>query len=165
MVDFLQLQDKAVLVFGVANKKSVAYRSALVLEQAGARVIYAVRSAQRRESLAKLLEGKPVFVCDVEREAEIEQLRDAVRAECGQLDGIVHSIAFGDYTEGMKPFHETSKQQFLRAVDISCYSLVAIARVFQETLAPTGSVVTISISTTRMASESYGFHGTGEGRA
>ena len=81
MVDFLQLQDKAVLVFGVANKKSVAYRSAMVLEQAGARVIYAVRSAQRRESLAKLLDGKPVFVCDVEREAEIEQLRDAVRAE------------------------------------------------------------------------------------
>ena len=157
MTDFLQLSGKRVLVFGVANKKSVAYRTALVLEQAGADVIYSVRSEQRRDSLKKLLADKPVYVCDVEHEAEIEALRDQVADKHGALDGIVHSIAFGDYTEGMKPFHETSKQQFLRAVDISCYSLVAIARAFQETLTRDASVVAISISTTRMASESYGF--------
>ena len=157
MSDFLQLSGKTILVFGVANKKSVAFHSAQVLEAVGARVLYAVRSESRRESLAKLLADKPVYVCDVEDEGQIESLCETVRQDHEALDGIVHSIAFGDYTEGMKPFHETSKSQFLRAVDISCYSLLAIARVFQPLLREDASVVAISISTTRMASESYGF--------
>jgi len=57
----------------------------------------------------------------------------------------------------MKPFHETGRKQFLRTVEISCYSLLAICRYFQDHLSRTASVVTISISTTRMASENYGF--------
>ena len=59
----------------------------------------------------------------------------------------------------MKPFHETPKRAFLRAVDISCYSLLAISDAFKALLDPEGSVVTISISTTRMASENYGYMG------
>ncbi len=74
-----------------------------------------------------------------------------------QLHGIVHSIAFADYEGEVKPFHQTTKSQFLRAMDISCYSLMAIANAFQDLLDPDASVVTISISTTRMASENYGF--------
>jgi len=57
----------------------------------------------------------------------------------------------------MKPFHETPKPAFLQAVDISCYSLVALCRAFQDLLDPDASVVTISISTTQMASENYGY--------
>jgi enoyl-[acyl-carrier protein] reductase I len=57
----------------------------------------------------------------------------------------------------MKPFHETSRQQFLRAVDVSCYSLIALSRTFRNLLDADASVVTISISTTRMASENYGY--------
>ena len=71
--------------------------------------------------------------------------------------GLVHSIAFADYEDGMRPFHETTKRAFLRSVDISCYSLMALAKAFQDLLDPDASVVTISISTTRMASENYGF--------
>ena len=69
----------------------------------------------------------------------------------------LHSIAFADYEGGMRPFHETTKSQFLRAVDISCYSLIALCNALKELLQPDASVVTISISTTRMASENYGF--------
>lgn len=57
----------------------------------------------------------------------------------------------------MKPFHETGKSQFLRAVDISCYSLIALSNALKDLLDPDASVVAISISTTRMASENYGF--------
>jgi enoyl-[acyl-carrier protein] reductase I len=57
----------------------------------------------------------------------------------------------------MKPFHETGKQQFLRAVDISCYSLMALSNALKDRLTADASVVTISISTTRMASENYGY--------
>ena len=73
------------------------------------------------------------------------------------LHGLVHSIAFADYEGGQKPFHETGKSQFLRAVDISCYSLIAVCNALRSRFDPDASVVTISISTTRMASESYGF--------
>ena len=58
---------------------------------------------------------------------------------------------------GVKPFHETPKQAFLRAVDISCYSLVALSGALRDLFARDASVVTISISTTRMASENYGY--------
>jgi enoyl-[acyl-carrier protein] reductase I len=157
-MDFLQLEGKSILVFGVANRKSVAYHIARTLEEVGANVIYAVRSKQRRESLAKLLDGREVHVCDVEREDEIQRLRDEVAARSEPLAGLVHSIAFADYDDkGMKPFHETGKKQFLRTVDISCYSLIALSNAFKDLLQPDASVVTISISTTRMASENYGF--------
>ena len=62
-----------------------------------------------------------------------------------------------DYSGGVKPFHETERRAFLQAVDISCYSLIALSRAFQKLLDPDASVVTISISTTQMASENYGF--------
>lgn len=156
-MDFLQLSGKQVVVFGVANKKSVAWHIGQTLEQAGARVIYVVRSPSRRESLAKLLGDRPVFVCDVEFEAQIAAVAQAIGDQFGVIDGLVHSIAFADYADGMRPFHETTKSQFLRTIDISCYSFIALANHFQKILSPQASVITISISTTKMASENYGF--------
>ena len=65
--------------------------------------------------------------------------------------------AFADYSAGIKPFYETPKSAFLRAMDISCYSLIALSESLRGLIDPEGSVVTISISTTRMASENYGY--------
>lgn len=158
-IDFLQLAEKTVVVFGVANRKSVAFHVAKTLEEVGVHVVYVVRNEARRESLRKLLLDREVHVCDVEREDEIKQLLEALGKRHACVHGLVHSIAFGDYSEGPKPFHETGKQQFLRAIDISCYSLIALSNAFKELLVDTASVVTISISTTRMASENYGFMG------
>ncbi len=142
----------------MANRKSVAFHIGRVIAAAGAHVIYAVRSEQRRQSVAKLLPaGTEIHVCDVEHQAEIDRLRDEIAAKHPRLDGLVHSIAFADYGEGTKPFHETPRAAFLRAVDISCYSLVALANAFRERLDRQASVVAISISTTRMAAENYGF--------
>jgi len=157
VTDFLQLAGKSVLVFGVANKKSVAYHIARTLEEAGAEVVYVVRSQARKESTAKLLKDKPVFVCDVEFEDQIEAVRAEIAATGRTFHGLVHSIAFADYEGGMKPFHETGRKQFLRTVEISCYSLIALCNAFKDQLDPDASVVAISISTTRMASENYGF--------
>lgn len=156
-MDFLQLEDRSFLVFGVANRKSVAWHIAKTLEEAGARVVYVVRSESRRDSLAKLLADRDVFVCDVEREDEIERLREQLAQRGGRFHGLVHSIAFADYQDGMRPFHETGKRQFLQAVDISCFSLVTLSNALKELLEPDASVVAVSISTTRMASENYGF--------
>lgn len=157
-MDFLKLKDKTIVVFGVANKKSVAWHIGKTLEEVGATVVYVVRSPQRKESLTKLMGDRPCFICDVEFEEEIARVKEEISAEYPAIDGLVHSIAFAAYDEsGIRPFHETTKQQFLRTVDISCYSFVALSNAFKDLLTKDASVVTISISTTTMASENYGF--------
>jgi enoyl-[acyl-carrier protein] reductase I len=157
-MDFLQLADKTIVVFGVANKKSVAWHIGSTLEDAGARVVYVVRSPERRETVTKLMGNRPCYICDVEHEDQIHRVRDEIAAAYPEIHGLVHSIAFADYDEsGPKPFHETTKQQFLRTIDISCFSFVALANAFKQVLAKHASVITISISTTTMASENYGF--------
>ncbi|MDA8743846.1 SDR family oxidoreductase [Rubripirellula amarantea] len=155
--DFLGLSDKTVLVMGVANKKSVAYRIANILESCGVNVIYTLRSEARRESLAKLLAGRTTLICDVEDQAQIDAMAAKLKSDGVELAGLVHSIAFADYPEGIRPFHETTRQQFLQAIDISAFSLTSVCNALKDCFANDASVVTIGISTTRMASESYGF--------
>jgi len=157
-MDFLQLVDKKIVVFGLANRKSVACTIAKVLQEAGAEVIHIVRSPARKETAEKLFPGSRVFICDVENEENIARVKEEVAASVnGKIHGIVHSIAFANYTDGFKPFHETGKKDFLQAVDISCFSLISICKHFRELLDINGSIVTISISTTRMAAENYGY--------
>ena len=98
-----------------------------------------------------------VYVCDVEQQSQIDALAAQLKLDFDGFFGFVHSIAFADYSDGMHPFHETTRKQFLQAIDISCFSFVALAGALKDQLDKQGSVVTISISTTRMASESYGF--------
>ena len=156
-MNYLNLENKNILVTGVANKKSVAWFIAKTLEEEGANVIYSVRSEDRKKSLEILLRDKTVFVCDVEKEEEIERLKIQVAEHHKVLHGLVHSIAFANYSEGMKPFHETPKKDFLQSIDISCYSLIHLANTFKDLFDQQASVVTVSISTTRMAAENYGY--------
>ena len=156
-MNFLNFENKNILVTGVANKKSVAWFIAKTLEEEGANVIYSVRSEDRKKSLEILLRDKTVFVCDVEKEEEIERLKTQVSEHQKVLHGLVHSIAFANYSEGMKPFHETPKKDFLQSIDISCYSLIHLANTFKDLFDQQASVVTVSISTTRMAAENYGY--------
>ncbi len=157
-MDFLKLRDKNILLFGVANRKSVAYHAGKLLTEFGANVLYSVRSPERADSVKKLVGEAPVYICDVEQQPEIEALREAVARDVSTLHGLVHSLAFADYSAGPLPFEKTPRDAFLQAVNISCYSLLAIADVFRGLLdKQQGSVVTVSISTTRMAAENYGF--------
>ena len=156
-MDFLQLEGKSVLIFGVANRKSVAYAIGETLTQSGVECIYVVQSDEVKQATAKLLRPAEVHVCDVRHDNQIARLRETLINAHHQFHGMVHSIAWADYSDGMKPFHETGRKQFLEAVDVSCYSLIALADAMKDLLAPNGSVVTISISTTRMASENYGY--------
>jgi enoyl-[acyl-carrier protein] reductase I len=160
MPDFLELSGKTMLVFGVANKKSVAWFVGRALEEQGARVVYSVRSEARRKSLESLLAGRPVFVCDMEEEGAVDRLAVAVaEAGFGPFDGIVHSIAFANYQEGLKPFHETRRADFLQASAVSAFSLVEIARAFKSRLAADASVVTIGISSLSVTPDNYGCMG------
>lgn len=160
MPDFLQLTGRTFLVQGVANRKSVAWFIARALEAEGARVVYAVRSASRRESLAKLLGDRPVFICDVEEEGAAERLAHEVAAAgLTPLHGLVHSLAFANYRDGFKTFHETNRADFLQATAISAFSLVELARAFKPHLVNQASIVTIGISSLTVTPDNYGYMG------
>lgn len=156
-MSFLQLEGKAFLVVGVANRKSVAWHVATNLRAEGADVIFAVKDEAAVRTVGSLFPGADIFPCDVEREEEIAGLAAWVAERRPVLNGMVHSVAFARYSGGAKPFHETPKADFLQAVDISMFSLPALANALKDRFARDASVVTISISHTSMASESYGY--------
>ncbi|MGL1932799.1 MAG: SDR family oxidoreductase [Desulfotalea sp.] len=158
-MSFLRMKGKKFVVFGLANKKSIACAIGRNLQEAGAEIIHVVRSEERKKTAEKLFPESKIFVCDVEKEDNIIRVRDEVLSYLGDdlLGGLVHSIAFANYSEGLKPFHETLQMDFLQAVNISCFSFISISNHFKGLLHKDASVVTISISTTKMASENYGY--------
>ena len=147
-MDYFDVKNKKYLVFGVANKKSVAYFIAQSLISLGAEVILIVLNDEVKQKAEKLFPGVSVYTCDLENENDIKDLRQKIISDnCKHvLNGIVHSVAFANFSNGLVPFFETEKKDFLQAVDISCFSLVTIVREFKDMMDPLASVVTISIS-------------------
>ena len=158
-MSFLNLSGNVFVVFGVANKRSVAYRIAQLLEDQGATVVHSVGSETLRGPVGALLPGREIHVCDVADDEQIVALARAVGERHAKIDGIVHSVAFADYESFSGKFHEVNREDFLQCVSVSCFSLIAIANAFKDLLDRRASVVTISISTTRMAAEAYGYMG------
>lgn len=173
--DWLGLRGKNVMVTGLKNKKSVAWHVGSRLADEGCNVIWSVHTQERAAEARKLVGGAAVLVCDVEYRAQIDALAAELAAREVKLDGLVHSIAHASYApkQNVSPanpidsradatprkFHEVPKADFLRAIDVSCYSLIALADALKERFRERASVVALSISTTRMASESYGYMG------
>ena len=160
MDDYLGLSGRHIVVMGVANRRSVAWAVACLLREAGANVVFAFRDEALLERNRKLIgETAPAVVCDVEKDEDIAALPSRLAPSCPQVDGLVHSIAFANFSGGVRPFHATPKRDFLQAVDISCFSLLNVANALKGMFSPDASIVTMSISTTRMAAESYGYMG------
>ena len=158
--DFLGLEGRSLLITGLANKKSVAWHAGRVLREAGARLLWSVHTAERREQVRQkqlVPAGEPVLVCDLTRQPELDRLGEEVRGLAPALHGALHSVAFANYSAGVQPFHATRREDFLGAVDASCFSFVALAHALRPALAPDAALVTVSISTTRMAAQNYGY--------
>jgi enoyl-[acyl-carrier protein] reductase I len=156
-MSFLNLEGKKIVVAGIANKKSVAWRSASALAEQGAEVICQAQGEEQAAAARKLIPGADVHLCNVSKEEDIIRCAGEIGAKHKVIHGLLHSIAFANYSEGMKKFHETVRADFLQAVDISCFSLISMVRHYKPFMAPDGAVVTISISTTEMAAENYGY--------
>jgi enoyl-[acyl-carrier protein] reductase I len=156
-MDFLKVPGKTFLVTGVANKKSVAFFIAKGLIDNGAKVIFSVQNEDNRNKVQNLFPDSAVLICDVESNESIRQLGEYCIKNNIKLAGFVHSIAFANYSEGLKPFHETKVEDFLQATNISCFSLVALANALKISFAEDASIVTISISNTRATA--YGYMG------
>jgi NAD(P)-dependent dehydrogenase (short-subunit alcohol dehydrogenase family) len=85
MSNFLQLTDKRIVVFGMANRKSVAAHVGQVLTEVGAKVIHVVRSEERREQVRSLVRDLPIHMCDVEQQEQIARVRDEIGSQHGPI--------------------------------------------------------------------------------
>ncbi|MCG3133666.1 MAG: Enoyl-[acyl-carrier-protein] reductase [NADH] FabI [Planctomycetes bacterium] len=145
------LAGKKGLVLGVANKRSLAFACARACAERGAEVALTCqneRFEQGARDLAATLPGAsataPVFRCDVTRDEDIASLTESIRSRWERVDFLVHSIAFANPEELKGRFRDTSRPGFSQALDISCYSLVAVARAVAPLMPSGGSVVTLS---------------------
>ena len=139
-MDFLQLADKTIAVFGVANRKSVAWHIGKQLREVGANVVFVVRSEKRREEISRLTPDAPIYVCDVENEQQVAQLRDDMSAAHDKLDGLVLSQGLVLYKR-----EEFSIEGFRRVVDVNLNSVMACCARFHEMLKTTeGSITVVS---------------------
>jgi enoyl-[acyl-carrier protein] reductase I len=152
-MNFLDLDGKTFYIAGVANKKSVAYFTAKTLLENGASCIFSVQRPEQREALQKLFPESPVFIFDVEKDASI--LPQEIKKHTDRIDGFLHSLAFANFSEGVKPFIETKREDYLQAAQISCFSLVEMSKSLREVFTETASIVTISISNTKATSYGY----------
>ncbi|MCB9061614.1 MAG: SDR family oxidoreductase [Halobacteriovoraceae bacterium] len=151
----INFSGKTFLITGVANKKSVATFVAKSLIENGATCLFSVQSANHAQKVETLFPDSKIFICDVEKEQDVWEL--ANKLENTQLSGILHSIAFANYSEGIKPFHETNWTDFAQATNISCFSLVSLLKYLHPIMCENSSVVTVSISNLRATN--YGYMG------
>lgn len=148
-MDFLNVSGKTYLISGVANKKSVAYFSAKTLIENGAKCIFSVQTEAHLETVKKLFPDSEVFIFDVKTDKDLNLKVNQ------KLDGFLHSLAFANFSDGPKPFHETKREDYLEAAQISCFSLVEMSNQLKELFTENASIVTISISNTKATSYGY----------
>ena len=141
------LQGRNVVVFGVANKRSIAWAIAQQMQQAGAQLAITYqneRLKQEADDLIAALPNSQAFQCDVSRDDEIAQLFEQLKERYGKLDALVHSLAFAPAEELKGEFVATSREGFRVAMDISAYSLVAVARAARPLMTEGGSIITMT---------------------
>src|SRR5918998_2604839 len=141
------LENKCGIVFGVANKRSIAWASAQSLAGAGARLAFTYQNERLREnveSLTKEMPGAVLSQCDVVKPEEVEQTFARVREEFGRLDFLVHSLAFAPREALEGDYVNTSLEAFQTALEISAYSLTTLTRAAMPLMTEGGSIVSMS---------------------
>ncbi len=141
------LQGRTVAVFGVANKRSIAWAIAQQMQQAGAQLAITYQNERLKQEADDLIAALPnaqAFQCDVSRDEEITQLFEQLKSRYGKLDALVHSVAFAPAEELKGEFVDTSREGFRIAHDISVYSLVALARAARPLMTEGGSIITMT---------------------
>ncbi|MBW3624790.1 MAG: SDR family oxidoreductase [Armatimonadetes bacterium] len=143
------LQDKVILVAGLANEKSLAWGTSQSIVREGGQLVISCQEALlgRVEPLAAKAGDAPVFVCNVNSDEEIAKMADGIRERFGRLDGIVHSIAFAPREALKKPFVETTREEFQIALETSAHSLNALVAGLLPLMENGGSVVTFTFDT------------------
>jgi enoyl-[acyl-carrier protein] reductase I len=143
----ISLEGRTVVVFGVANKRSIAWAIAQHMQQAGARLAITYQNERLKQEADDLIASLPnaePFQCDVSNDDEITKLFEDLKAKYGKIDALVHSIAYAPPEALQNEFVQTSREAFRIALDTSAYSLVALARAAAPLMAEGGSILTLT---------------------
>jgi enoyl-[acyl-carrier protein] reductase I len=143
----IDLKGRTAIVFGVANKRSIAWGIAQKLNEAGARLLITYQNERLKleaEDMIKELPGAEAYQCDVSQDAEIDRLFSTLKEKHGKLDILVHSVAFAPPEEMKNDFLDTSREGFRIAHDVSVYSLIALSRAAAPLMTDGGSIITLT---------------------
>ena len=158
----LTMQGRNAVVFGVANKRSIAWAIAQRLSEAGARLAITYQNERlKREAhdLITALPGAEAFQCDVSHDGEIEKLYGELKERYERIDTLVHSVAFAPPDELKGDFLNTSREGFRIAHDVSVYSLIAVARAAAPLMTNGGSIITLTYFGAEKVMPSYNVMG------
>jgi enoyl-[acyl-carrier protein] reductase I len=143
----INLAGKTAVVFGLANKRSIAWGIAQKLHEAGATLAICYQNERMKleaQSLIDELPGASGFQCDVSSDAEVESLFAAFKEKFGKVDILVHAVAFAPPEDLRGSFTNTTREGFRIAMDVSVYSLIAVSRAAAPLMTEGGSIMTLS---------------------
>jgi enoyl-[acyl-carrier protein] reductase I len=143
----IDLAGKTAIVFGLANKRSIAWGIAQKLHEAGATLAICYQNERMKleaEGLIAELPGASGFQCDVSNDAEIDSLFAALKEKYGKVETLVHAVAFAPPNELRGDFLNTTREGFRVALDVSVYSLIAVTRAAAPLMTEGGSIMTLS---------------------
>ena len=155
------MEGKKGLVMGVANERSIAWGIAQKLSESGADLAFTYLGdalKKRVIPLAEKLNSNLTFSCDVEKKDEVIKLFEDIKSKWGQIDFVVQAIAFSDKSELSGEYLNTSRENFLRSMLISCFSFTEVAKEASKIMNKNGSLVTLSYEASK-ASPNYNVMG------
>lgn len=156
------MAGKKGLIMGVANNRSIAWGIAEALRKHGAELAFTYQGeslGKRVIPLAESVGSDLVYECDVENEASVENVFRDIGERWGELDFVVHAIAYSDKDELKGRYLNTTRDNFLRTMDISCYSFTSVARCAQPLMTKGGSLVSLSFSGAERVMPNYNVMG------
>ena len=143
----LNLEGRVAAVFGLANKRSIAWGIAQRLQEAGCRMAISYQNERMKSEAHDLiadLPGAEAFQCDVSNDEEIHHVFAQIKERYGKLDVLVHSIGFAPAEELKNDFIQTTREGFRVAHDVSVYSLIALSRGAAPLMTEGGSIITLT---------------------
>lgn len=141
------MKGKRGLIMGVANKMSIAYGIAKACHDSGADLAFTYQGdalLKRIQPIAAECGSDTIIECDVTDEGSLENVFKTIGEKWGKLDFIVHAIAFSDKNELRGKFYDTSKENFLNTMNISCFSFINVCKYAADYMNDNGSIVTLS---------------------
>src|ERR1035441_9458363 len=154
----INLAGKTAVVFGLANKRSIAWGIAQKLHEAGATLAICYQNERMKleaEGLIEELPGASGFQCDVSSDEQIESLFATLREQYGKLDTLVHAVAFAPAADLRGEFINTSREGFRVAMDVSVYSLIAVSRAAAPLMTDGGSILPLSLTAAEKVVPNY----------
>jgi enoyl-[acyl-carrier protein] reductase I len=156
------MDGKKGIIFGLANDRSIAWGIAQRLKAEGAELAFTSLNEvfeKRVRPLAESLGSQLILGCDVAKDADVESVYTEIGERWGKLDFVVHSVAYAGREDLKQPFHQTSREGFRIALDISAYSLIAVTHGALPLMKEGGSVLTLSYLGAQRAVPNYNIMG------